>query len=373
MLAAFAAGAWWQGRGQKLRRFGAGWFLLGFLPVSNLFSLNASVAEHWLYLPSIGFLLFLAGVLVDLPLHRLTRTGRPIAVPAYALVLVVLLPAAALGTRTWFRTFDWLDEISFYKQTVHDAGDVPHARAGLAMSLSRQHKDAEAIAILRDISTRYPKVLTARINLAHALLHVGQADEARSILEKVAADLTGHDNNPREVVAAVDGLDKVEAGVPGWPERRRALLDEASQRHPDLWELALISISGQGSAAMPPEQALARATAFADAHWWHAPARIKVGSLNAELGRTAEALVAFRQAARLDVHDDSALAAAAAVCVQTNRLDDAVTFQEGAVRRHPSSPQQRFVFAQILERHGDRQQAAHELAMANDLVGTVRR
>ena len=62
MLAAFAAGSFWPGRGRNLRRFGAGWFLLGFLPISNLFSLNASVAEHWLYLPSIGFLLFLAGV-----------------------------------------------------------------------------------------------------------------------------------------------------------------------------------------------------------------------------------------------------------------------------------------------------------------------
>ena len=61
MLAAFGAGACWPGRGRALRRFGAGWFLLGFLPVSNLFALNASVAEHWLYLPSIGFLLFLAG------------------------------------------------------------------------------------------------------------------------------------------------------------------------------------------------------------------------------------------------------------------------------------------------------------------------
>ena len=98
-----------------------------------------------------------------------------------------------------------------------------------------------------------------------------------------------------------------------------------------------------------------------------------VGSLEAELGRTAEALAAFRQAARLDVHDDGALAAAAALCVRTDRLDEAVTLQEGAVHRRPSSPQQRFALARILARHGDQAQADEELAVANDLVRLARR
>ena len=71
LLVVFALGAWWSGSGQRLRRIGAGWFLHSdFYPVSNLFALNASVAEHWLYLPSIGFLLFLVGIGLDLPSPR---------------------------------------------------------------------------------------------------------------------------------------------------------------------------------------------------------------------------------------------------------------------------------------------------------------
>ena len=375
MVAAFAAGAWWPGRGQALRRFGAGWFLVGFLPVSNLFSLNASVAEHWLYLPSIGFLLFLAGVAVDLPLGRLARPrrdGRRFTLPAVAMTLVVLLPAAALGTRTWFRSFDWLNEMSFYTQTVHDAGDVPRARVGLAMSLSRQHDEKAAIVLLREVIASYPKVLTPRLNLASALLHQGQTAEAKSILEKAAAGFSGHDNGPREVVATVDGLDKVEGSDPTWPARRSALLEDTMRRHPDMWELVLISIR-QPDGVPPTAQELARVQAFADAHWWHGPARFKLGCMQAERGQISEALTAFRQAARLDVHDDNALAAAAEICVHENRLDEAVAFQQRAVRRQPDSPQQRFVFARILQRHGDQVQADHQLAMANDLVRLVRR
>ncbi len=67
MLAAFALGAFWKGAGRNARIFGASWFLLTYLPISNLFQLNASVAEHWLYLPSVGFMIFLAGVAFELP------------------------------------------------------------------------------------------------------------------------------------------------------------------------------------------------------------------------------------------------------------------------------------------------------------------
>ena len=55
----------WPGRAWRI--FGAAWFALAFLPISNLFPLNAEVAEHWIYLASIGFLIFLAGLVAALP------------------------------------------------------------------------------------------------------------------------------------------------------------------------------------------------------------------------------------------------------------------------------------------------------------------
>lgn len=55
--------AWWR-RGQRRDPhigLALGAFLVAYLPVSNLFSLNATVAEHWLYVPSAFF--FLAAAL----------------------------------------------------------------------------------------------------------------------------------------------------------------------------------------------------------------------------------------------------------------------------------------------------------------------
>ena len=130
---ALLAGVLWPGRGRLLRRVGAGWFIAGFLPISNLFSLNASVAEHWLYFPSIGFFLFLGGVGLDLPLN-------PRRVPALGFALV-LLAAVALGVRTYLRSFDWQDELTFFRQTIADGGDVPRARDALATAYSHVHDD----------------------------------------------------------------------------------------------------------------------------------------------------------------------------------------------------------------------------------------
>jgi len=68
-LGAFCFGALRQGNGHRLRIFGVAWFFLAYLPISNLVELNATVAEHWLYLPSVGFLIFASGCVLALPLR----------------------------------------------------------------------------------------------------------------------------------------------------------------------------------------------------------------------------------------------------------------------------------------------------------------
>src|SRR5205823_5425719 len=67
VLALFAYGCVRKGTGQRARIIGTIWFLAAYLPISNIVQLNATVAEHWLYLPSVGFLIFLAGLILDLP------------------------------------------------------------------------------------------------------------------------------------------------------------------------------------------------------------------------------------------------------------------------------------------------------------------
>lgn len=92
-VAAFAILAWGSlkhGCGRPARVFGASWFLASYLPISNIVPLGSTVAEHWLYLPSVGAFIFVAGWLIELP-----RSHRPL------LTAAVGLAALALGGRSF--------------------------------------------------------------------------------------------------------------------------------------------------------------------------------------------------------------------------------------------------------------------------------
>ena len=368
VLAAFAGGCCWPGRGRTLRRAGVAWFMIGFLPISNLFALNASVAEHWLYLPSIGFLLFLVGVGFDVPTLQ-----RRHAVPA--LVSIVGLAVAALGLRTWYRTFDWADEMTFFRQTIADGGDVPRARAGLAAAYGRQvvngghpQADEQAIATVRNTVQRFPHLFGPRINLATLLARRGDTAEAKTILEAVAADLFSiRSDDPHELTTALRGLDLLEANDLHWPEHRRALLDHGLQQHPDSWEL--VNYGAQNLERDGHTQAaLTLAQGYADAHWWHAPAHLLMGQLEAKLDRTDDALAVWTEASRLDVHDADAFSRAAMLCLRHGRLGEAHTYQARAVNRQPDSPRQHLLFAQVLERENNPAAAQAQIFLANSLV-----
>lgn len=358
VLFALAAGAVAPGRGRALRRLGAAWFLAAFLPISNLFTLNASVAEHWLYLPSIGFLLFLAGVAADLSWRGTRLTVR-------AAGFAAVLFAVALAARTHRRSFDWMDELTFFRQTVADGGDVPRARLGLANSLSHLQNDDAATPLLRRIVKEYPKAVTARINLANALARQGQYPEARAILEKASGELI-NSNDPHQITATISSLDKLEDS-PAWAARRRILLGDAARRYPDAWELVQFRLNDALRAGAMPE-ALALVKAFAEAHWWHAPAYYALGCVYGAMDRETEAKAAYLNVARLDVWDVEALSAAAEVSANQGRLDEACALQRRAVKRGTASPKQHALYARLLARAGKTEAAAGETAVAERLL-----
>ena len=152
-----------------------------------------------------------------------------------------------------------------------------------------------------------------------------------------------------------------------WPAQRRALLDDSTRRFPDSWELVQLAVQDfENNHA--PAGALALVARFADAHWWHAPARCAVGRFQGELGRDADALVAWQQASRLDVYDTAAPDAAAEFCAARGRFHEAVVLQRSAVHRQPGSPRQHILLAEILERGGQGEEAASERKEAARLV-----
>lgn len=194
--------------------FGWTWFALALLPVANLVPLSTFMAEHWLYVPSMG--LFMAA---GWGIARLGAWGgRPVAV---ALLAVLVVGYAA---RTVSRNRDWRDGRTIYEATLRFAPESARIHTNLgrvfwmagdsaaavreftrAIELEpndRQTADAynnrgiiytqanrpgEAIAEFRRAIELSPRNPALYVNLSIALQNAGRTDEGRRALEDALA------------------------------------------------------------------------------------------------------------------------------------------------------------------------------------------
>ena len=186
------------------------WFAIALLPVANIVPLPTFVAEHWVYVPSMGLFLAAGWVLVNV----VARRRATVAVPTL-LVLVLLY-----GARTVRRNADWRDERTFFEATlryaptsalVHgnlgrvyfESGEIEKAKSALARAVeiepshvrssdaynllgmiaqSEGHPE-EAIRLYRRAIEINARPAEAYTNLASVLLDLGRVDEARGALE----------------------------------------------------------------------------------------------------------------------------------------------------------------------------------------------
>ncbi len=126
MLVSLAAVLWYLNRDKKLHAFVMLWTYISLLPVLNIGTLGEfSIAERYLYIPSIGF-----SILIGLFFSSLLRdkfVGR--YVPYAFALLVVVLAAATIS-----RNSAWKDDVTFYSAMVKGApgSAIPHANLGHA-------------------------------------------------------------------------------------------------------------------------------------------------------------------------------------------------------------------------------------------------
>lgn len=332
---------------QRMRIFGAIWFFVTYLPTSNLIELNATVAEHWLYLPSIGFLIFLAGCAIDLP--KRFRT----ALAGFATVAVI-----ALGVRSGIRSTDWVTPATFYERTVAAGGESARLSVNLALIYSDRGDDEKAEVLLRRLLKSSPDFPVARNNLASLLQRKGQVAEAEALFaaSRAAAAETRKDY-PHTWMAAVN-LARVEKAKDDIP-KALTILEAARADYPHIWEIVGLEAEFvRGTEG--PAGARKLVDDFLAKNWWHHGARLARGRLLAQEGDVEGALASFRFASWLDVNDAESLYAMASLEFRQDRLQEACALQRRAVARQPDQPRQYLFLSDILEKLG-----RHEEALAN--------
>jgi Flp pilus assembly protein TadD len=332
-------GALRRGAARPIRLFGAGWFLIAYLPISNLFSLNATVAEHWLYLPSVGFLVFVAGCCLELP-----RVGRKIALTVACVVVL------GLGARSFVRSTDWVTAETFYQRTLLAGGASLRMCVNLASIYTNRGEKAKAERMLRKVLQIDPTYLVARNNLAGLLAERGQKAEAEQLFNSASRSTSAERAMyPRTWSARLNLAGMAHARKDD--QAALAIVDKAWDDYPGTWEVArykaeLLRTTRGAPAALPIVEK------FTQDHSWHCNAFIALGRLYWENGDAARAEKAFRHASWLDVHDVEALGALAILQMQQNRFDDAFRTQSRAVSRQPDEIRPYLLLSDILQKMG---------------------
>ena len=257
---------------------------IAYLPISNLFSLNATVAEHWLYVPS-AFLFIAVAV-----------TFREIAVPRIALRVVLGAWTVWLGVRTWERQADWLDEQTFFRHTIADGGDSARMHVNLGRSEAAQGRDEAALEEFREALKRDPKQPIAMLGFAAESIRLRDFPGARAALDRAA-----HFPQVTAEVAQLRGaLEFIEHKTDATPAMKAA-----ADAAPWNWTFRKRYLSALDQTGHP-DVAARELRAFLQQQPFRGDSWKMLGDLLSRTHQREAAAGAFDEAMRLDVHDAEA-------------------------------------------------------------------
>ena len=263
--------------------------LICYLPISGIVALNASVAEHWIYLPS-AFFFLAAAVEVGAFLENREPPRRSTIKLGALLLFIVWL--AFLGARTFIRTFDWKDQRTFLERTIVSGGDSARMLINLGDLELSEGKLEDAAVHLHAALQKKPEQPLAVINLAAVALKQNDFKAAREQLQR-ATKMPLVEAQAHELLAVLENKENgrvdllrlrlaARTGPPNWSIEKRyvKVLDESGATAQAITEL---------QACLRPQ-------------WYRAESWQLLRQLFAKVGREKEAAEALARANAYDVH-----------------------------------------------------------------------
>lgn len=158
-------------RNSKLFFFATFWFLLNSFSISGIpVRLNAVMAEHWLYIPSIGYFLIIGLFFRTLQKDKvLTRN---------ALIFIISVIALFYSLVTIRQNRVWSDEEQFYKRIIHYSPESSRAHFNLAVVYQKKNKHDEAIKEYKRVQEIDPSYFFVYNNLGNLYASKGMYDMA---------------------------------------------------------------------------------------------------------------------------------------------------------------------------------------------------
>jgi tetratricopeptide (TPR) repeat protein len=262
--------------------------IITYLPVSGIFPLNATAAEHWIYIPAAFLLLAGASAVTD----WLPRRSFGLRAAAAG---VLAIWAVFLAGRTFVRTFDWKDQRTFLERTIAAGGNSARMLINLGgLELSEGRLD-EAKRHLEEALKKEPDQPFAIINLATVAVKQNDYSAARALL-KHATDLPLVDAQAHELLAVVENNEH------GRTDLLRLRL--ASRTGPPNWAIEkryVAVLAETGNVA----KAIEELRGCLQTQWYRAETWLMLSQLLDRIGAKPQAQHAREIAHAYDVHLDA--------------------------------------------------------------------
>ncbi|MEP6685762.1 MAG: hypothetical protein ABJB22_03215 [Verrucomicrobiota bacterium] len=263
--------------------------VISYLPVSGIFLLNATIAEHWLYLPAA--FLFLAVCLTASALFDRTRNVWDVRA-RYALLVGSAVWMAFLAGRTFVRTFDWKDQRTFLTRTIANGGDSARMLINLAgLEFSQGQLDAAKMHLLTALH-KDPGQPRALISIATVAIKQNDFKFAHEILER-AKQISFIEAEANDLLAVLAYRES------GKVDLLRLRL--AAHTGPSNWAIERRYIHTLDDAGQT-DRAIAEMNMCLRTEWYRAESWQLLSEILAKAGRAEEAAQAQAIAQKYDVH-----------------------------------------------------------------------
>lgn len=218
-LAAWARWAWRKAPDAALA---LACFTVTWLPISNLFKLNATIAEHWLYVPS-AFLLAAIAATFARRSENAVEPSRP-GWPAIVAACWILF----LSVQTFLQQGYWKDQRTFVEQTAQRAGSGPRMLVNLGQLAAAEGDNARAMECYRQALAKDPELPVAHFNIATIAFR--QKDYEGALAALPQAEKSPLFEAPAMVLRA--SIIRAQTGVPQF-----AILAEAAGKSQRNWDI----------------------------------------------------------------------------------------------------------------------------------------
>ena len=161
----------------KIMAFSLIWFFITLLPVCHIFPHHELLAEHYLYLPSFGFVLLIA-IVFEL-LVTSTKWRHCIYI---SFTLLILL----LSIRTFYRNYDWKNGFTLWSKTVKTVPNCVRALNNLGIEYFNRKDFKQAIALYQKAIKIQPVYEKAYYNLGNVYRTQQQFKLALEMYQKAA-------------------------------------------------------------------------------------------------------------------------------------------------------------------------------------------